>query len=128
MGGEIRALHRCRVLVIEDEYLIADDLRNAISHAGAEVLGPLFSLEEAEARLQSDGFDVVVLDINLRDRMAYTVADKLVELGIPIVFATGYEKSMIPHRFAAVNVWTKPFDYDELAKDIIRLCPALGAA
>ena len=64
---------------------------------------------------------VAVVDLNLRNEMAYAVADELRRQNIPFVFATGYDKSMIPARFADVNRWEKPFDERQLVADVERL-------
>jgi DNA-binding response OmpR family regulator len=115
-----------RVLVMEDEYLIADDLRRAITRAGAEVLGPVASLRRSHLQVRRGYFDFVLLDINLRDEKAYPIADELLQKKVPFVFETGYETDHVPDRFASVAVWKKPFNYDELTREIIRICSKVG--
>ena len=79
-----------RVLVVEDEYLIAMEVKRWLQAAGAEVIGPVPSVEQALDLIEDDGLEAAVLDVNLGngDR-AYPVADKLASLGVPYLFATG---------------------------------------
>ena len=107
-------LKSLRILVVEDEYYLADDLAAALSERGAAVLGPVGTLEEAEEFLAERGFDVAVLDMNLRGDMAYPLADRLKEAGIPFVLTTGYESGSLPARFADAPRVEKPFNADEL--------------
>lgn len=105
-----QCLRGCRVLVAEDEYLLADDLSHALAQAGAEVLGPVPSVEEATAFVARDErIDAAVLDVNLRGDMVFPVADALAARGIPFAFATGYDRWALPDRFAAVPRVEKPF-------------------
>ena len=98
-----------RILVVEDEYLIAGDIRDALLAAGATVLGPVPSVAQALDLIGSEPTpDGAMLDINLRGEEIFVVADKLVELGVPFIFATGYDRSFIPDRFAAMPSLVKP--------------------
>jgi len=81
-----------RVLVVEDEFLIADEMTGWLSRAGAETVGPVPDVEQAlELIAAAKGtLDAAVLDANLGEgETAYPVADRLDELGIPYLFATG---------------------------------------
>lgn len=105
-----------RVLVAEDEYLIAFDLRDALVRAGAEVLGPVPTVEDAAALLDGETqIDAAVLDVNLRGDMIFAVADALQERGIPVVFATGYDSSSLPDRFSSAVRLEKPLEGREIA-------------
>jgi len=106
-----------RVLVVEDEYYIADDLARALRQLGAEVVGPVPDRDGALALLtSSQRIDLAVLDINLRDQMVYPVADLLRERNVPFVFATGYDPEAIPSGYEDVPRWQKPFDHMGLAR------------
>src|SRR3712207_954447 len=86
-----------RVLVVEDEYFIADDIARALRKLGAEVVGPLASRDEAlDAFSSGQSIDAAVLDINLRGDAVYPVADALRGRKVPFVFATGYDPATIP--------------------------------
>jgi CheY-like chemotaxis protein len=103
------ALAGRRILVVEDEYLIADDLCEALSSAGAEIVGPIPTVSGAIACIAEDQrLDAAVLDVNLRGVMIFPVADALNARGIPFVFATGYDDAAIPERFADAQRLRKP--------------------
>jgi CheY-like chemotaxis protein len=99
-----------RVLVVEDEYLLADDLTQSLIEAGADVLGPAPSIEEATALIAAEAhIDAAVLDVNLRGEMVFPVADALRARGIPFAFATGYDQGALPDRFSDAPRVEKPF-------------------
>jgi DNA-binding response OmpR family regulator len=102
-------LHDLRILVVEDEYLIADDLRDVLLDAGAEVLGPVPTVEAAKAVLESEPvIDAALLDINLGGALVFEVADSLIARSVPFAFATGYDRWSIPDRFSEVPRLEKP--------------------
>jgi DNA-binding response OmpR family regulator len=106
---------RCRVLVVEDEYLLGEELRRLLVAAGIDVIGPLPSLNRAIATLDHiSGLDAAVLDINLAGQLVFPVAERLQERGVPFVFLTGYGAGTIPPRFASVPVLEKPADLQVL--------------
>jgi CheY-like chemotaxis protein len=111
-----------RVLVVEDEYFLADDLVQAIGQLGAEVLGPVPTREEALELVATAGpIDLAVLDINLEGEAVYPVADALVARGVPFLFATGYSRVLVPDRYQHVPRWEKPFDPQTLAQALPNL-------
>jgi DNA-binding NtrC family response regulator len=118
------ALHGYRVLIIEDEYYIAEALKQVLQGGGAEVIGPLADFPQAMARVKCDGFEVAILDVDLRGSSAIPIADELVSRGVPFVFATGYSAAQIPSRFVDVTIWEKPFAEQRVINDIRRICGA----
>lgn len=116
---------RLRVLVVEDEYFIADEIARAAGAIGGEVIGPIPDVAGG-LRMLAAGIeiDVAILDINLRGQPAFELADLLTDRGIPFVFATGYDAGAIPERFRLVACWEKPYDHAELAAAIA----VIGAA
>lgn len=116
-----------QVLVVEDEFFVADDLDRALSALGAAVVGPIPTVEEALG-LMADGVavDVAVLDINLRGRNGFAVADELLRLAIPFVFATGYDGTHLPPRFRHVPQWRKPFSAEALAAGLTMIDREMG--
>lgn len=115
-------LQGCRVLVVEDEYLLADDLSYALAEAGAEVLGPVPSIEEATSLIaKGERIDAAVLDVNLRGDMVFPVADALVARNIPFAFATGYDRWALPDRFASAPRIEKPFKSFRIAAELAPL-------
>lgn len=99
-----------RVLVVEDEYLAAEDLRQELESMGLEVLGPVASVGRALILLETSlAPDAAILDINLGEETVYPLADRLQEQGIPFIFATGYDERAIPAAYAQVPRCEKPF-------------------
>jgi CheY-like chemotaxis protein len=108
-----------RLLVVEDDYLVAMDLADELTDHGAEVVGPAGSVEEALALVAADSaIDGAVLDINLRDEKVYPVAEALRSRGIPFVFTTGYDAWLVPEAYAAVRRLAKPVDIRALVQSI----------
>ena len=103
-------LQGLRVLIVEDEYYLADDLTVELRRQGAVVIGPVGTIEEAREQVEQTAFDCAILDMNLRGDMAFPVADRLQEAGIPYVIATGYNSVSMPERFKDVTRVEKPFD------------------
>jgi ActR/RegA family two-component response regulator len=110
------ALEGRRILLVEDEYFIVDDMVRALEASGAGVIGPVASVDDALDLIETTNLDGAVLDLNLRGEMAYPVADALIERGVPFVFATGYDKAMIPPRYAHVTRLEKPVETDRIAR------------
>lgn len=115
------SLSGLRVLVVEDEFYIADDLRRALGEAGAEVVGPAPTVERARALVAEGGFDCAVLDLNLHGESGTPVAALLTERAIPFVIATGYGSGTVPEEYASVPRCEKPFDPAALVKVLKRL-------
>lgn len=101
-----------RLLVVEDEYVIAMDLAGALAEAGVEVCGPVGSVDDALRLVEHEGsrLDAAVLDINLRGELIYPVAQALRDAGVPFVFASGYDGSAIDPDYADAPRCEKPLD------------------
>lgn len=111
------ALSGPKVLLVEDDYFIAVEMQRMLSKGGAQVLGPVASVDKALTLIAAHSeIDAAVLDVNLRDIMVFPVADALETRGVPFVFATGYEGTAIPARYAHVQRCEKPVDMDKLAQ------------
>lgn len=108
------ALRGRRVLVVEDEPLLALMTSRLVSELGAAVEGPFATMEQARAAL-SDAIDVAVLDVNLNGRLVYELAAELRERAVPIIFLTGYHAGAIDQNFADAPTLTKPVERDDLA-------------
>jgi DNA-binding NtrC family response regulator len=91
-----RKLDGMRVLIVEDEYFIADELRRLLAAQGAEVLGPASDISDAAAILAGSEADCAVLDIDLNGRAVFPILDLLKHRGIPWVYVTGYTNSLVP--------------------------------
>ena len=122
------ALQGRSIMVVEDEFFQAKDLARALTDAGASLVGPFSSVNAAlEALDDGSALDAAVLDINLRGRAVYDVADRLAERGIPFVFATGYDPELLPASHQARPVCTKPFRIESLMSAVADLCASLAA-
>lgn len=114
MAGALRGR---RLLIVEDEYILAMDLSNSLEDQGAEVIGPAGAVEGALALLGStDRLDGAVLDINLGGTMVYPVVDALRERGVPCVFVTGYSRWVGPEAYADIPRLEKPVELRTLAR------------
>lgn len=98
-----------RVLVVEDEYFIASDIKRALVAEDAIVVGPVGQLERGLALANSEKVDAAVLDVNLGTAATYPIADCLRETGTPLVFVTGYDEWSIPATYRDVPRLAKPF-------------------
>lgn len=107
----------CRVLVVEDEYVIAFHLCQSLREAGMTVVGPAANVADALALLaRTPELDGAVLDVNLGGEPAYPVADALQARGVPFLLATGYDLSVMPERYAGVTYVQKPVDVRTVAQ------------
>lgn len=113
------------VLVVEDEYFIADDLASALRAAGAAVMGPAQSLCAAFQLIEKSGLpDAAVLDINLRGEVVYPLSQRLSEAGVPILFVTGYDSIAIPPPFDSFPRLEKSFGASMLVTRVESLLSA----
>jgi len=103
------------VLIVEDEYLIVVELIERLETVGANVFGPVSSVEDA-LKLISDQsvISVAVLDCNLLGDPCYPVADALQARRIPFVFTSGYSADDLPEKYRDVPLVEKPFSASEV--------------
>ena len=108
-----------RVLVVEDEYFLADDISRALRSVGADVLGPVGEIEDA-LRILHDGsvIDGAVLDVNLRSEMVFPIAQELKSRHVPFVFTTGYDPVSMAPEFQDVLLWEKPIDVPAMIRGL----------
>jgi CheY-like chemotaxis protein len=111
-----------RVLVVEDEYFLADDIVRALRALGAGIVGPCGELEDAKRMLEDHlAIDAAVIDINLRSEMVFPLARLLRTRSIPFVFATGYDRATVDAEFRDIHLWEKPLDLNAMARDLTDL-------
>lgn len=114
------ALKDLRILVAEDEYLLAEDLRDVLSAAGAIVVGPFPTVADAIACLDAETpLDIAILDVNLRGEMIFPVAELLDARAIPFIFTTGYQQESFPERFSRAAHLEKPVAAEKVASAIM---------
>jgi DNA-binding response OmpR family regulator len=109
-----------KVLVVEDEPLVAMLVEDALTDAGYEVLGPAATVEEALRMLGANAPDAMVLDLNLCGENSVPVADAAMARGIPYVIATGYGAAGLPAGHQGASVLAKPYDPEQLTALIER--------
>lgn len=98
-----------RVLLVEDELLIAAAMQDSLEELGYQVVGPCKSVRDGLRAVEEQPIDGAVLDVNLRDELVFPVAEALEKRGIPSVFCTGYaEISVIPEGFRTKPCFGKP--------------------
>jgi CheY-like chemotaxis protein len=103
-------LRNARVLVVEDEVMVAALLEDRLQGLGCDVVGPAHRIEEAIALLASEPIDAAVLDVNISGRMVFPVADALAERQVPFIFATAYGRSGLVSPHAERAVLDKPYN------------------
>jgi len=103
-----------RVLIAEDEALVAIMMEDLAVEFGWSVVGPFAKASDALAAAKSDNIDAAVLDVNLGGESVYPVADVLAARGVPFVFTTGYGAESIDRRFARTPILQKPIDRNVL--------------
>jgi DNA-binding response OmpR family regulator len=108
-----------RVLIVEDEYFLAQDLADYLLHLGVEVVGPVGTVTDALKLLQCADIHGAVLDINLRGERVYPVVDVLQQKRVPLVFASGYGGELEPTTYAEIPRCIKPLDFAVLANTLI---------
>ena len=116
------------ILVVEDEYFLADDVARTLRRAGAAVVGPVARVVDAEALIVTGvRIDAAVLDVNLTGEAVYALADRLRGRGVPFVFAPGYDADAIPDRYADAPRRQTPFEAAEIVTavlDMVRADPS----
>lgn len=98
------------ILVVEDEFYLAFELKAAVERAGGIVAGPFADAASAIAHLVEARIDGAVVDVNLGNGISTLVADALIERAVPFLFLTGYDAAALPDRFGGVERIEKPAD------------------
>ena len=111
-----------RVLLVEDEVIVALELAMELEDRGAEVIGPAHDLASAVDLAGADGIDAAILDVDLRGEEVYPVAERLMAAGVPFVFHTGHgDRAELRERFDGALVCTKPTLSEELVAVVATL-------
>ena len=115
------ALAGRRVLLVEDEAVIAFAVEDMLGELGCSVVGPAFRLDEAIELARAEAIDVAILDVNLNDQRSYAVADELARRGVPFLFATGYAEAGVQWNGHEVPLLAKPYRQDQIAAALGKL-------
>ena len=103
----------CRLLIIEDDWLISTLIEDQLAELSLEIAGVATSVADALRLIATVEIDAALLDMKLQEEFAGKVADALKAHGIPFVFVSGYSRAPGP-RYGDVPILLKPFDVDEL--------------
>jgi two-component SAPR family response regulator len=105
-----------KVLIIEDDFLVAEDMKHVVEEAHCLVIGPVRNEKEALDMIENEIPDIAVVDLNLGDGMSTSVPRLLRLHNIPFCFATGYDQAAVPAEFRDVPYLRKPVEKDDLLK------------
>lgn len=120
MAAEISALAGLRLLVVEDEYMVAEHLGMLLEDFGCDLAGPVGTIEDAHAALHEGGLDGVLLDANLDGESSAVIAIELHALGVPFVVVTGYGAcDLRDETLNRAPRLTKPFSTAELQRVLV---------
>ncbi|MGH8337006.1 MAG: response regulator [Gammaproteobacteria bacterium] len=113
MDQKFKLSHR-RILVVEDEFFIAEELQCLLQDAGMTVVGPVGNLTQALTVAQNSEFELALLDVNLSGHYVYPLAAKLEERNILFIFMIGYGRAGLPPECAARPCLAKLFNVKSL--------------
>jgi CheY-like chemotaxis protein len=110
-----------RILVVEDELIVARLIEDMLADLGCLVVGPAVSVGDALSMIEQQPVDAAVLDVNLSGQMSYPVADALAAHGTPFVFSTGYASNRLQEGYRAFPALQKPYHLSELRNALVGL-------
>lgn len=110
-----------RVLVVEDEPLVALDIMEVLDAVGIKGIGPIGSVEEAQRLIETERLDTALVDANLRGRPVDAIAAALTRRGVPFAFVTGYDRNALPQAFRGTAMLAKPYTHAALVETIEKL-------
>ena len=116
MGGASPDVAKHRVLVVEDEMLLGILLEGMLTDLGHEVATIAARVSNALTAVESETFDLAILDVQLQDESIAPVADALTAKGLPFIFATGHGRSGLPEAYRSKPVLQKPFSQSDLQR------------
>jgi len=106
-----------RVFVVEDEALVAMNLEMMLEDLGCVVVGPAMRFDRAEAMVGGDlAADAAILDVNVGGREVFPLASRLTEREVPVIFASGYDRSGIPREWHTFPILQKPYTTQDVAR------------
>lgn len=113
-----------RILVVEDDFILAMALCTQIEAYGGVVLGPASTLKKGCLLFQAEPLpDACIFDIWLGEQTVYPLADSVMQAGVPLIFASSESRASIPETYAAIPLMAKPVSMTCLVKRLIFLSP-----
>lgn len=122
-----RSFHE-RVFLVEDDPLVLLQFHELLTDLGCEVAGTASTVADGIAMAKAIECDLALLDVNLRGKRCYPIAEVLVRRGVPFAFVTGYSELNVPAHFAAAPILQKPFGEGTIADTLARLSPRKQAS
>jgi DNA-binding response OmpR family regulator len=113
-----QALSGYSILIVEDDYFIAQDLASTLREFGAQVFGPVPDVRRARSLAEQHDLHCAILDINLKGELAFDFAGDLQASGVRPIFATGYDASFLPTELQGVSCLLKPVAARDLVQTI----------
>ena len=111
MAAPREGLTGLRILVVEDNFLVAEDLRGLLTKSGCDVVGPAPHVEQGLNLVAAGGLDGAVLDINLGEENCFPIAAALRARSVPFLFLTGYDdQALVPAEYHQAPRLSKPVD------------------
>ena len=110
-----------RILIVEDEAMLAFVFKTFLEDAGAEVAGPVNCVKSACDLLDEQEIDCAMMDVRLNNETVYPLADKLNARGIPFIFVTGNSANILPPEYSSRPLLLKPVGSKRLVFTIARL-------
>lgn len=101
-------LEELRVLILEDEFFLADDLARALRGAGARPVGPVSTVRQAQELISREQVDAAILDLNLHGEMAFEFVERLAATKLPCLIISGYAADAVPEALSRVPRLEKP--------------------
>lgn len=109
-----------RVLIVEDDPLLALDLADELLGAGLDVIGPAPTVSRALDLIRDEACDAAVIDVHLGRELSTPVAQRLQDLGIQFVVLTGYSSEQLPPEFGSAPILSKPAPAHVLVAELMK--------
>lgn len=106
------------VLIVEDEWLIAESYAKSLRSGGHEVIGPFPTAEKAISALREEDADVALLDMDLFGEMSFQLAERLQDREIPFIFVSGHSRKELPASLKDKRVLSKPVTSTDLLNEV----------
>jgi len=116
-----------KILILDDEPLIAMMLADWVAEQGEEAIGPAFSADQALALIADTRLDAAILDVSLGNGNCYGVAQELRRSGVPFAFATGHGADVVREDFKNIRTLSKPFNFDMVGRVLHELLGSKAA-
>lgn len=107
-----------RILIIEDETMMTFLLDDMLTELGYNIAGIAQRFDEASDKIEYEGFDAAILDVNLNGQSTFALADMLQKKNMPFIFSTGYDQASLPEKYRTYPALQKPYSQAQLASHL----------